>query len=134
MQKYRNNKIVVNGITFDSKAEGEFYLFLLALKEKGRIQSIELQEKLILQEKFKKHNKLNREITYTVDFTVINSKGKKFRIDVKGMETQQGNLKRKMYEYKFDDPLIWIAKSKKYSKSGWIEYDTLKRKRRKNKR
>ena len=133
MNKYRNKKVEINGITFDSKAEGEFYNFLLGFKETGDIKDIILQEKLILQEGFKKHNKTFRPITYTVDFTVKTKNDEMIRFDVKGMETQQGNLKRKMYEYKYDEPLIWIAKSKKWGTDAWIEYDRLKKLRRENK-
>lgn len=129
--KYGSKKIEIDGIVFDSKAEGEFYLYLKDLKEQGKIKEIILQEKLVLQEGFKKNGKTNRAITYTVDFTVLDDKGNLIRIDVKGMETQQGNLKRKMYDYKYKEPLVWVAKNKKYgNEQGWIEYDRLKKKRR----
>lgn len=129
--KYNSKKIVIDGIKFDSKVEGEFYIYLKDLKEQGKIKDIILQEKLILQEGFKKDGKTFRPITYTVDFTFKTNKGELIRVDVKGMETQQGNLKRKMYEYKYKEPLYWVAKSKKYgNEQGWIEYDRLKKKRR----
>lgn len=129
--KYGSKKIEIDGIVFDSKAEGEFYLYLKDLKEQGKIKEIILQEKLVLQEGFKKNGKTNRAITYTVDFTVLDDKGNLTRIDVKGMETQQGNLKRKMYDYKYKEPLVWVTKNKKYgNEQGWIEYDRLKKKRR----
>ena len=35
--KYRNKKVELCGIKFDSKAEAEFYIYLLKLKEKGEI-------------------------------------------------------------------------------------------------
>lgn len=129
--KYNSKKIVIDGIKFDSKAEGEFYIYLKDLKEQGKIKEIILQEKLVLQEGFKKDGKTFRPITYTVDFTFTTSTGELIRVDVKGMETQQGNLKRKMYEYKYKEPLYWVAKSKKYGNpAGWIDYDELKKKRR----
>ena len=129
--KYGSKKIEIDGIVFDSIAEGEFYLYLKDLKEQGKIKKIILQEKLVLQEGFKKNGKTNRAITYTVDFTVLDDEDKLTRIDVKGMETQQGNLNRKMYDYKYNEPLVWVAKNKKYgNEQGWIEYDRLKKKRR----
>ena len=131
INKYNSKKIAIDGIKFDSKAEGEFYLYLKDLKEQGKIKDIILQEKLILQEGFKKDGKTFRPITYTVDFTFKISTGELIRVDVKGMETQQGNIKRKMYEYKYKEKLYWIAKSKKYGNAaGWIDYDELKKKRR----
>ena len=133
--KYNSKKIVIDGIKFDSKAEGEFYIYLKDLKEQGKIKDIILQEKLILQEGFKKDGKTFRPITYTVDFTFTTNTGELIRVDVKGMETQQGNLKRKMYEYKYKEPLYWVAKSKKYGNAaGWIDYDELKKKRREAKK
>ena len=92
INKYNSKKIVIDGIKFDSKAEGEFYIYLKDLKEQGKIKDIILQEKLILQEGFKKDGKTFRPITYTVDFTFTTNTGELIRVDVKGMETQQGGL------------------------------------------
>lgn len=91
--------------------------------------------KMMFQEGFKKDGKTYRPITYSVDFTFTDRENNIIRIDVKGMETQQGNLKRKMYEYKYKEPLYWVAKSKKYGNEyGWIDYDELKKKRREAKK
>ena len=133
--KYNSKKAEIKGIKFDSKTEGEFYLYLCELEKQGLIKDIILQEKLILQEGFKKDGKTYRPITYSVDFTFTDRENNIIRIDVKGMETQQGNLKRKMYEYKYKEPLYWVAKSKKYGNEyGWIDYDELKKKRREAKK
>ena len=35
MSKYNNKKVVYAGITFDSKAERDYYLYLLDLKQRG---------------------------------------------------------------------------------------------------
>lgn len=133
--KYNSKKTEIKGIKFDSKTEGEFYLYLCELEKQGLIKDIILQEKLILQEGFKKDGKIFRPITYSVDFTFTDRENNIIRIDVKGMETQQGNLKRKMYEYKYKEPLYWVTKSKKYGNEyGWIDYDELKKKRREAKK
>ena len=52
MSKYKSVKTVIDGIKFDSKAEGEFYLYLRRKEDKGEIKLIGVHPKVILQEKF----------------------------------------------------------------------------------
>ncbi|MDB0438076.1 DUF1064 domain-containing protein [Clostridioides difficile] len=135
MSKYNNKKIVIDGIKFDSKDESEYYLYLKEKKEKGEIKDFGLQQKFELQPKFKKDGKSYRAITYTVDFAIYKWNGEVVYIDVKGYSTQQGELRKKLFDYKYQDKtLIWISKSKKYGIDGWIEYDELKKKRKENKK
>tara|TARA_R110002012_G_scaffold4286_3_gene19772 strand:- start:1699 stop:2034 length:336 start_codon:yes stop_codon:yes gene_type:complete len=42
--KYKNKKIEIRGIKFDSKKEGYRYLELLDLQNQGKIQNLELQK------------------------------------------------------------------------------------------
>ncbi|MDW0103702.1 DUF1064 domain-containing protein [Clostridioides difficile] len=135
MSKYNNKKIVIDGIKFDSKDESEYYLYLKEKKENGEIKDFGLQQKFELQPKFKKDGKSYRAITYTVDFAIYKWNGEVVYIDVKGYSTQQGELRKKLFDYKYQDKkLIWIAKSKKYGVDGWIEYSELKKKRKENKK
>ncbi len=135
MSKYNNKKIIIDGIKFDSKDESEYYLYLKEKKENGEIKDFGLQQKFELQPKFKKDGKSYRAITYTVDFAIYKWNGEVVYIDVKGYSTQQGELRKKLFDYKYQDKkLIWIAKSKKYGVDGWIEYDELKKKRKENKK
>lgn len=124
--KYNRKKITVDGYKFDSKAEADYYRFLKKEKEAGNILEIELQPKIVLQPGFRLKGKLIRQISYTPDFLVTWKLGGKVYIDVKGVSTQQGELRYKMYKYKHERkggiPLIWVSPSKKYSLSGWIEY------------
>lgn len=46
--KYGANKVVVNGILFDSKYEGERYLYLLDLEKQGKISELHRQVRFIL--------------------------------------------------------------------------------------
>ncbi|QDY32692.1 DUF1064 domain-containing protein [Clostridium sporogenes] len=133
--KYGARKIVIDGITFDSKDEGRYYLYLKELKAKDKILNFEQQPKYELQPSFKKHGKTHRAITYAPDFLIYHLDGSEELIDVKGTETQQGNMRRKMFDYKYPDlKLTWVARSLKYSSTGWIEYDELKKIRRENKK
>ncbi|MCC0633844.1 MULTISPECIES: DUF1064 domain-containing protein [unclassified Clostridioides] len=135
MSKYNNKKIVIDGIKFDSKDESEYYLYLKEKKENGEIKDFGLQQKFELQPKFKKDGKSYRAITYTVDFAIYKWDGEVVYIDVKGYSTQQGELRKKLFDYKYQDKkLIWISKSKKYGIDGWIEYSELKKKRKENKK
>lgn len=134
MGKYGNKKVDYNGIKFDSQDELDYYLFLLDMQSKGILKIIALQPRVELLPKFTKHGKKYPAITYTPDFLVEYEDGRRVYLDYKGMETQQGNMRRKMFAYACDDELIWITKSKKYSATGFINYDELKKIRSNNKK
>lgn len=132
MSKYNNKKVEFNGIKFDSLHEAQYYKYLLESKD---VIEIDLQPKFELLPSFTKDNKNHRSITYTPDFKVTYSDGSIVYIDVKGMETQQGNMRRKMFDYKYPElTLKWISKSVKFGVDGWIDYDELKKIRRENKK
>lgn len=137
MNKYHNKKYVVDGIKFDSVAEAEYYGYLLAEMMAGKVSKIALQPVIELQPAFRDRNgKYIRAITYTPDFHVRYTDGTEKYIDVKGMSTQQGELKRKIYMYQHKDgiPILWVAKSRKYSPAGWIDWFELQKIRRRNRR
>lgn len=135
MNKYGNKKITVDGILFDSKEESYYYEYLKQQKAKSEIINFELQPKYELLPAFRKDGKLSRAITYTPDFIIYHNDGSEELIDIKGMETQQGNMRRKMFDHKYPHlKLTWLARSLKYSKTGWIDYDELKKLRRVNKK
>lgn len=131
MNKYHNHKITAEGETFDSRDEYQYYLYLLKLKAEGKILNFERQPTYELQPKFKKNGKTYRAITYTPDFLVYWNNGDETLVDVKslGTATQQGELRRKLFEYKYPNiSLIWLCRSIKYGDSdGWIEYEELKK-------
>lgn len=103
--KFFSKKVVVEGITFDSKKEGEYYLKLKELEKKGTIKDLELQKEYILQDKFKINNKTRRQITYRADFVYYDTRDKKTHvIDVKSPYTAKDKvyrIKKKMFEYKY---------------------------------
>lgn len=134
MSKYNNKETIIDGITFDSKDEAEYYLYLKDKKAKGEIKDFGLQQKFVLQPKFKKNGVSERAITYTVDFTIFHLDGEVEYIDVKGFGTQQGEIKRKIFDYLYSERLTWVSRSKKFGTDGWIEYKALKKERRKAKK
>lgn len=133
MSKYNNKKVVYAGITFDSKAERDYYLYLLDLKQRGIVTDIQLQPSFLLQEKFRKNGKLHREITYKADFEVTYADGHVEIIDVKGMVTKDFAIKQKLFEYKYPElRLLLVAYSQ--IDGGWIELSELKKARSSRKR
>jgi len=136
MSKYKSKKVTEDGITFDSHEESEYYKYLLKLKAEGKILNFELQPKYVLIPKFEKYGKTHRETTYTPDFLIYHLDGTEELIDVKGFSTQQGELRRKLFDSLYPNiKLIWIARSLKYgNEDGWIEYGELQKIRKKNKK
>ena len=102
MSKYRSKKMMVDGITFDSKKEAERYCELKWLEKAGKIKDLSLQHKFELQPSFKKNGKTIRAITYIADFTYFDFERMKNVVeDVKGYKTKEYQLKKKLFEYKF---------------------------------
>jgi hypothetical protein len=106
MNKYRNTKIEIDGITFDSKKEGLRYKELKLLERAGLITELKLQTSFELQPSYKKNGKTIRAITYKSDFDYLTKDGRHIVEDVKSKATEKDKvyrLKRKMLQYKYDD-------------------------------
>ncbi|MCQ2282362.1 MAG: DUF1064 domain-containing protein [Bacteroidales bacterium] len=101
--KYHARKTTVDGITFDSKKEAEFFCELKLYKRAGYITKIERQVAYELQPAFRHDGKAERAIRYVADFVVTYSDGHVEVIDVKGVRTDVYKLKRKMLLFKYPD-------------------------------
>ncbi|KGK88015.1 DUF1064 domain-containing protein [Clostridium sp. HMP27] len=134
--KYKSEKITIDGITFDSKDEARYYEYLKKKKAKGEILNFELQPKYELIAKFEKFGKKYRATTYTPDFLIYHIDGTEELIDVKGFSTQQGELRKKLFDSKYPNvKLTWVARNLKYGdEDGWIPYEALQKKRRESKK
>ena len=111
--KYKNKKTVVDGITFDSKMESDYYLYLLERKEVGEVTDIRLQPVYLLQPSFKKHMRTIRKVEYKADFFVRYADGTEKVIDVKGVLTPVFKLKCKLFDYYHPDlELLLVTKHK----------------------
>lgn len=86
--KYHNQKTIVDGITFDSKAEARRYCELKMLKAAAKIQWFWPQPSFVLP----------GGIRYRPDFIVRGSDGQIWVEDVKGVETKEFKLKRKLWD------------------------------------
>lgn len=104
--KYKNSKVVIDGIRFDSKKEAGRYIVLKSLEKDGKIFGLRRQVKYLLiptqyevpDEKKKKRKVLERECSYYADF-VYYKDGKIIVEDTKGVKTPEYIIKRKLMLY-----------------------------------
>lgn len=108
--KHNNKKTVIDGITFDSKKEAEYYCKLKILKKAGEIKEFGIQPKYELQPTFRKNGKTHRSITYIADFIITNNDGTTDIVDVKGFETDVFKIKQKLFEYKYPELSLKVIK------------------------
>jgi len=119
--KYKNKRVIVDGITFDSKMESDYYNHLKQLQKQGLVSEFLLQKEYILLDGYNKEGKKIRPIKYKADFEVHFADGLIEVIDVKGFLTADFKLKKKLFEYRFP----FVLKLVKFSKvdGGWIELE-----------
>lgn len=88
--KYGNIKVVIDGTKFDSKGEGERYVFLKHMQSIGRIKDLRLQVPYELTPKGRDAaGKAIRAMNYKADFVYIDNKtGLEVVEDFKGKRTQ----------------------------------------------
>lgn len=114
-RKYNNRKIIVDGITFDSKKEAARYKELKMLERAGVIENLQRQVKYTLipaqyertdkvyakgnnKGKPKKGRLIERECAYYADFVYI-CDAETIVEDTKGMRTSEYIIKRKLMLY-----------------------------------
>ena len=89
--KYRAVKTVVDGITFDSRAEANYYQLLKEWERRGEISDVQLQVPFPLTA-----GKGMLIGTYRADFVFMDSaSGERRVVDVKGFDTPLSKWKRK---------------------------------------
>lgn len=105
--KYKNKKIFIDGITFDSQLEANRYCELKLLYKAGEISQLRLQPEFELIPAFRKNGKSFRKTIYKADFMYLdNCSGKYIVEDTKGFKTDVYKLKRKLFEFKYPDLTI----------------------------
>ena len=102
--KYGNKKTVLDGITFDSRAEARRYAELKLMEKAGEIHGLELQMPFILQASFTdKHGKKQSSIKYIADLAYFDNDGELVIEDVKSPATRKNavyRMKKKMMAYR----------------------------------
>ena len=96
MNKYSAKKIVLDGITFDSRKEARRYHELKLMERAGLISDLRMQEEFVLIPKCGKE----RPAKYHADFSYVEN-GKKVVEDVKSRATKTKDyiLRRKLMNY-----------------------------------
>lgn len=101
--KYHNRKIKLDGITFDSMAEADYYALLLWKQKAGIIKNLQLQVPFELIPAYTDHNnKKVRAVKYVADF-VFERDNKMIIVDVKGTQTKEFIIKWKLLGYKYPE-------------------------------
>lgn len=103
--KYGAIKTVVDGVTFDSRAESAKYAELRLLERAGEIGGLTLQPKFRIIVDGRpvhglpdKRGRKGRALEYRADFAFFEG-GKRRVIDVKGMDTPVSRLKRALVQH-----------------------------------
>jgi hypothetical protein len=130
--KYGAKKTVIDGIQFDSQSEGRYYEELVRQKGEGLIKDFTLQPQFTLLDSFELNGKKIRPIKYIADFEVHHFDGRVDIIDIKGIETPDFKIKKKLFQSKFNRELICLKRIVKYG--GWITLDEEKRIRKQEKK
>jgi len=108
--KYRNKKVELDGIIFDSKKESGVYLDLKAQKAAGEIKDFKMQvpfelvpkqtETITVMNKrglpVQKERVVEHPVKYVADFVVYHHDGEVTVIDVKGLRLADYRIKRKL--------------------------------------
>lgn len=92
--KYKNIKVVIDGIKFDSKKEGARYYQLKDLFDKGEITNLTLQPKFNIAASVILDGKRKAIRRYMADFSYSDADGNLVVEDVKGYKTELYKLKR----------------------------------------
>ncbi len=98
--KYNAVKTVVDGITFDSKAEANRYRELQVAQRAGEVRWFTRQPSFILP----------GNIRYRPDFLVMDKHWRMHVEDVKGFETPAFKLKKKLWGSTFPGLPLWIIR------------------------
>ena len=102
--KYKNEKVVIDGIRFDSQKESNRWQELKILQKGGAIKDLRRQIHFQLQPGYKKNNKHIQAIYYVADFVYYSFTEKKTIVeDTKGFRTEVYKLKKKIFEYKYPE-------------------------------
>lgn len=101
INKYRNKKVIVNGIEFDSKIEAQRWAQLKLLERAGEIANLERQVSFELIPSQKIREKVVERACYYIADFVYTENGQQVVEDAKGVRTPEYIIKRKMMLYRY---------------------------------
>lgn len=96
--KYKNTKTVIDGQSFDSRAEAKRWRDLCLLEKAGQITSLQRQVviELLPKVKYSDAKRATPAVRYVSDFCYMTILGERVTEDVKGYRTPVYRLKRHM--------------------------------------
>jgi len=102
--KYKNKKVVYDGIKFDSIKEKRAYTMYKLMEKAGEIKDLQRQVEYLLIEPFVLNGKKYRKTSYIADFVYKDKEDKLHVIDVKSeaTKTQVYKLKKKLMAWKYE--------------------------------
>lgn len=93
--KYGNHKVVIDGITFDSKKEGERYNQLRMMECAGKIHCLKMQVPFILAPAIQIHGRTKPALRYFADFQYFEADALQYTLeDVKSEITRKDPVYR----------------------------------------
>ena len=96
--KYGSEKVVVDGVTFDSRAEYRRWCELCLMAQAGEISSLQRQVRYELTpvQRDEDGNVIERACYYVADFVYTDAQGRAVVEDVKGFRTKEYLIRRKL--------------------------------------
>src|SRR5690625_4452815 len=106
--KYKNITVVMDGYTFASKLEANYYAQLKLRQRSNDILFFRVHPRYLLQPSFEKDGKKYRKIEYVGDFEIHHTDGYIEVVDTKGTITAVFRMKEKMFHKKFPHKLTVV--------------------------
>lgn len=106
--KYKNKKVIIDGIKFDSIKEGQRYRILKSKLQAGKISNLVLQPTFNIAKSVYLDGRKRAVRKYKADFSYTDSAGNYIVEDVKGMKTPLYLLKRHLVKEIHDIEVVEI--------------------------
>ena len=107
--KYNAKKVELDGISFPSQHEAQYYSVLKLRVKAGEVEKFELQPVFVLQEGYMRGGKKVRAIKYIADFKVFYPDGRVEIVDTKGYRTR--DYKNKIKTLLKQNPGMWFTEA-----------------------
>lgn len=106
--KYNNQRIEINGLRFDSRAEARRYLELRLLEQDGKIANLRRQVsfELVGGVRLLGSKRATPALRYVADFAYDDADGRPVVEDVKGVITAVYRIKRHLMKAKFNIDIL----------------------------
>lgn len=118
-------KTIVDGISFDSTTEAEFYRILKKAVSEGKIKSFDISPEYLLQDEFINWRDFKEvSIKHYPDYLVTLNDDTVIVLDSKGdsFHEESAKIKRKLWQYKNNDiPYYYVSLTPKFLGAVWVE-------------